>query len=109
MITRLFPVVRLHSGALSRCKKNMEKIALIAAIVLPLWNIPLIIRVIKRKSSKDIGLYWALGVWACLLLMAPSGFVSSDIVWRTFNIINLILFSAVAVVMLIYRKGTDKP
>lgn len=83
----------------------MEKIALIAAIVLPLWNIPLILKVIKRKSSEDISIYWALGVWVCFLLMAPDAFNSSDIVWRVFNIVNLILFTAVVIVVLIYRKA----
>lgn len=83
----------------------MEKIALIAAIILPLWNIPLIARVIKRRSSKDISLYWVLGVWVCFLLMAPAGFSSSDAVWRTFNIMNLILFTAVVIVVLAYRKS----
>ena len=68
----------------------MQKIALIAALILPLWNIPLILRVIRRKSSEDISIYWAIGVWICFLLMAPSGFVSSDYVWRTFNIVNFI-------------------
>jgi uncharacterized protein with PQ loop repeat len=80
-------------------------IAIIAAIVLPLWNIPLIVRIIKRKSSKDISLFWAIGVWVCFLLMAPSGFTSTDIVWRVFNIVNLILFSAVVVAVLIYRNS----
>ena len=88
----------------------MEKIALIAAIVLPLWNIPLIIRVIKRKSSQDISIYWVLGVWICFLLMAPDGFSSSDAVWRAFNITNLILFTAVVIVVLAYRKtGKTNP
>ena len=82
----------------------MERIAFVAAIVLPLWNIPLIVRIIKRKSSEDISIYWVLGVWICFLLMAPAGFRSSDIVWRAFNIMNLILFSAVAITVLIYRK-----
>ena len=82
----------------------MQKIALIAAIVLPLWNIPLIVRIIKRKSSKDISMYWALGVWICFLLMAPEGFRSPDPVWRAFNIMNLILFTAVVFVVLIYKK-----
>ena len=81
-----------------------QKIALIAAVILPLWNIPLIVRIIKRKSSMDISIHWAIGVWVCFVLMAPEGFRSSDIVWRVFNIINLILFSAVALVVLIYRK-----
>ncbi len=82
----------------------MQKIALIAAIILPFWNIPLIVRIIKRKSSEDISIFWALGVWTCFALMAPSGFVSSDTVWRTFNIVNFILFSAVVIVVLVYRK-----
>lgn len=82
----------------------MERIAFIAAIILPLWNIPLIVRVIRRKSSEDISTYWALGVWICFLLMAPAGFRSSDPVWRIFNIMNLILFTAVVTVVLTYRK-----
>ena len=83
----------------------MQKIALIAAIMLPLWNIPLIVRVIRRKSSGDISIYWALGVWTCFLLMAPAAFRSADIVWRAFNIVNLVLFSGVAVVVVAYRRG----
>lgn len=82
----------------------MKTIALIAAIILPLWNIPLIVRVIKRRSSKDISIPWALGVWICFLLMAPEAFRSPDIVWRAFNVMNLILFTAVVSTVLIYRK-----
>lgn len=82
----------------------MKNLAFIAAIVLPLWNIPLIVRVIKRKSSKDISIHWALGVWTCFLLMAPEAFRSPDPVWRTFNIVNLIFFTGVVVVVLAYRK-----
>ena len=82
----------------------MEKIAFIAAIVLPFWNIPLIVRVIRRRSSRDISIYWVLGVWTCFALMAPEAFRSPDPVWRAFNIVNLILFSAVVAVVLLYRK-----
>ena len=82
----------------------IEKVAFIAAIVLPLWNIPLIVRVIKRKSSEDISIYWVMGVWICFLLMAPQALTSSDIVWRAFNIMNLILFTAVVIAVLAYRK-----
>lgn len=88
----------------------IQKIAFIAAIVLPLWNIPLIVRVIKRKSSKDISIYWAVGVWVCFLLMAPEAFRSPDPVWRAFNIMNLILFTAVVIVILVYHKiGKTNP
>jgi len=83
----------------------MEKIAFTAAIVLPLWNIPLIVRVIKRKSSKDISLFWALGVWTCFLLMAPEGFRSPDPVFRAFNIMNMIFFTAVVIVVLKFRHN----
>jgi uncharacterized protein with PQ loop repeat len=79
------------------------KIALIAAIVLPLWNIPLIVTIIKRKSSKDISLWWAFGVWICLILMLPAGISSSDIVWKTFTVMNIILFSGVVVATVLFR------
>jgi len=82
----------------------MEKIALIGGIVLPFCNIPLMVRIIKRKSSEDISIPWAIGVWICLVLMAPDGFVSDDIVWKVYNIINFILFSAVVVTVLLFRK-----
>ena len=87
----------------------MEKIAFVAAIVLPLWNIPLIVRIIKRKSSEDISIYWVLGVWTCFLLMAPEAFRSSDVVWRAFNIMNLIFFTAIVIVVLAYRKKVKQP
>lgn len=82
----------------------IQKIALVAAIILPLWNIPLIVRIIKRRSSKDISMYWAIGVWVCIVLMAPASFVSKDLVWKVFNIINFILFSFVVIFVLIYKK-----
>lgn len=83
----------------------IDQIGLITAVILPLFNIPLILRIIKRKSSEDISLWWAMGVWVCLLLMAPSGFRSADIVWRVFNYVNVTLFTVVAIVTLKYRKG----
>lgn len=83
----------------------MQHLALIAAIILPLWNIPLIVRVIKRKSSKDISLYWVWGVWICFVIMAPQGFRSTDPVWRTFNTMNLVLFTAVLGVVLFFRRN----
>ena len=71
---------------------------------MPLFNIPLIIRIVKRKSSKDISLVWALGVWVCILLMAPAGFVSEDMVLKAFNISNLTFFTLVVLVSVKYRK-----
>lgn len=80
-------------------------LGLCAAVILPLWNIPLIVRIIQRRSSQDISLWWAVGVWVCLVIMAPSGLISKDIVWKVFNIVNFILFSAVMITAVMYHKG----
>src|SRR5262245_26511660 len=76
-------------------KEYMEAVGMVAAVGLPLWNIPLIARIVKRRSSDDISLSWALGVWVFTLLMVPSGMISSDPVWRTFSVVNFLLFSGV--------------
>lgn len=85
----------------------INSIGVVAAAVLPLFNIPLIIRIVKRRSSEDISLSWAVGVWVCILLMSPSGFTSQDVVWRTFNYTNLLLFTGVAFVTWKYRNGRN--
>ncbi len=82
----------------------MKTIALIAAIALPLFNIPLIVRIIRRKSSADMSVSWALGVWICFLLMAPESLRSPDNVWRAFSIMDIILFTCVLIAVLVYRK-----
>jgi uncharacterized protein with PQ loop repeat len=82
----------------------MEKVALIAAIILPLWNIPLIIRIIKRRSSKDISILWAIGVWICLLAMFPAGIRSSDIVYKMFTFVNFFFFTFVMVFTVLFHK-----
>jgi len=82
----------------------IENMGLIASITMPLFNIPLIVKIIRRRSSTDISMSWVMGVWVCALLMAPSGFTSKDLIWRTFNIINLVLFTGVVIAVWRYRK-----
>ena len=82
----------------------LEKVALVAAVTLPVFNIPLILKIIKRKSSEDLSLCWVLGVWICILLMLPAGVQSPDIVWRVFNYVNATFFTAVVITTLKYRK-----
>ena len=82
----------------------IKTVGLVASVILPFWNIPLIVRIIRRKSSEDVSLYWVCGVWICFLFMFPSGLTSEDIVWKTFNIVNFILFTGVMITVLIFRK-----
>lgn len=74
-----------------------------AAIILPFWNIPLIVKIQRRKSSRDISMAWALGVFVCLLFMFPSGIRSPDPIFRVFTVINLTLFSLVVFHVVRYR------
>ena len=83
----------------------MKLLGMIAAIAMPLWNIPLIIKIEQRKSSKDISAAWALGVFACILLMLPSGIISPDPVFRIFTLVNSVLFGGVTFQVLRYRNG----
>ena len=78
-------------------------VGLIAGIVLPLWNIPLIIKIGKRRSSKDISLLWILGVYGCLILMFPSGLLSVDPVYKSFTVVNTVFFTAVVIQVLRFR------
>ena len=81
----------------------VEVVGLVAAVALPLWNIPLILRITRRKSSGDLSLWWTFGVLGCLVLMLPAGLSSPDPVFRVFTVANIILFSAVAVQVVRYR------
>ena len=82
----------------------IETAGLIAAIVLPLWNIPLIVRISRRKSSQDLSLWWTFGILGCLVLMLPAGLRSSDLVFRVFTVVNAVLFSGVVIQVVRYRQ-----
>ena len=73
--------------------------------MLPMFDIPLIVHIIKRKSSLDISLSWALGLWGSSVLMAPSAFISGDKVAIGFNVVNVVMLTAVLIVVFKYRKG----
>ena len=81
----------------------IKLIGLVAALVLPLWNIPLLMKIAHRKSSKDFSLLWTFGVWIRLLLMLPSALLSQDFVFKAFNIANLTIFTVVVMGVLRYR------
>ena len=81
----------------------IQKLGLVAAVAMPLWNIPLIITIGRRKSSKDISLVWAVGVFVCIVLMLPSALASADPVFKAFGIVNTVLFGAAVVQIVRYR------
>ena len=82
---------------------TIKLLGLIASIALTFWNIPLILTIRQRRSSRDISVAWAIGVYVCLIGMLPAGLTSSDSVFRAFTIANFLLFSAVVVYVLRYR------
>lgn len=82
----------------------IQKIGTISAIALPLFNIPLIIHLWRRKSSEDFSLSWAVGVWVCIVLMTPQALRSSDEAFRAFGIVNILFFSVVAFLIIWYRR-----
>ena len=75
----------------------------IAVVVLPLFNLPLIFTIWSRRSSKDISMCWALGVFLGFVLMLPSGITSTDFVFRLQSISNVVFFGAVLIFVIRYR------
>ncbi|MBI3333526.1 MAG: hypothetical protein HYZ93_05495 [Candidatus Omnitrophica bacterium] len=81
----------------------IKGVGLVAAVVLPFWNLPLIFNIQRRRSSRDISLSWAWGVFGCLILMLPSALTSVDIVFKVFSLVNVLLFSGVVIQVARYR------
>ena len=85
----------------------IERIGLVAGVALPLFNIPLIVRLIKRKRSEDLSLSWAVGVWVCIALMTPHALQSQDRAFRAYGLVNLLFFSFVVFFVFKYRAKPD--
>jgi uncharacterized protein with PQ loop repeat len=76
-----------------------------AGVMLPLWDIPLIVRVVKRKSSEDISLIWAVGLWITSVMMTPNAFITGDKLAMGFDTMNVLMVTVVMIVTIKYRKG----
>ena len=83
--------------------EQILELGMIASFLLPLFNIPLVLRIVKRKSSDDISLIWVSGVWICILLMTPRALVSTDLAFKLFGIMNLVFFTLVMFFTVKYR------
>lgn len=83
---------------------NWDTIGLWAGIILPLWDIPLIVKIIRRKSSEDISLFWMWGLWGSSVLMAPSAWMAhTNKAAIAFNIVNVAALTVLLIVVLKYH------
>jgi uncharacterized protein with PQ loop repeat len=87
----------------------LEKIGIVSGVALPLFNIPLIAHLIKRKRSEDFSILWAVGVWTCIVFMTPQALRSQDLAFKSFGIVNLIFFSIVVFFIIKYRLKPGCP
>jgi hypothetical protein len=78
-------------------------LGMVSAVAMPFFDIPLIARIIRRKSSQDISLVWTVGIYVCILGMLPSSLVSSDPILAAFGMVNTVLFTAVVVAVFYYH------
>lgn len=86
----------------------VEYVPMVAAAALPLFDIPLIVRIVRRRSSADISVSWIVGLWVCSVGMAPAAIISSnDMVWKIFNVVNVILLTGVLLAVIYFRNGTS--
>ena len=81
-----------------------EMLGVAGAVLMPVWNIPLMWRIYKRRSADDISLGWLFGIWGCLLLMLPSSLETTNIVLKSYGVANLAMFTFVVIVVLKYRN-----
>jgi hypothetical protein len=84
-------------------------VGMASAVLMPFFDIPLMIRVIQRKSSEDISLIWVFGIEFCILGMFPSTWVSTDPILRAFGLVNAILFTAAFVAVVWFHPLFRKP
>ena len=86
----------------------IQKVAMIAGVAMPFFNIPLVLHIWRRKSSEGLSLVWALGVWTCILLMTPQALRSGDAAFRAYGVVNVIFFTVVVFFILKYRRSSKR-
>ena len=106
LLTKLYVIPIVFNPEINmKFSDILQILGIVGAISMPFFNIPLILKIWRRRSSKDISLSWALGVWICIVLITPSALCSPDNVFRIFGIVNLVFFSGVMIAVLRYRRG----
>ena len=81
----------------------VDTLATVAGSALPLFDISLIVYIMKRKSSKDISIIWAVGLWATSVAMAPAGIMSPHWASKAFNTVNVAMLTVLMGAVIKYR------
>lgn len=86
----------------------LKTLGVVCGTAMPFFNIPLIVRVIRRQSSEDISLVWVVGVWVCVIGMLPSSLRSPDPVLLIFGVMNTVFFTGVLICVLYFHPAIRK-
>lgn len=86
----------------------IQTLGMVSGIMMPLFNLPLMLRVIRRRSSQDISLVWVIGVWFCVMGLLPSSLQSLDPILFAFGVVNALLFSGVFFSVLYFHPTLRK-
>ena len=89
-------------------KTMIQTLAMLSGILMPFFNIPLMMRIIRRRSSEDISLVWVIGVWFCVIGMLPHSLQSMEPVLLAFGVVNSLFFTAVLFSVLYFHPSIRK-
>ena len=53
-------------------ESSFQILGVVSGVLMPFFNIPLILRIARRRSSEDISVAWVVGVWLCIVGMVPA-------------------------------------
>jgi len=83
-------------------------LGVVSGVLMPFFNIPLILRIARRRSSEDISVAWVVGVWLCIVGMVPASLQSADVVLYAFGIVNVVFFTGVLIAVLYFHPTMIK-
>ena len=89
-------------------ESSFQILGVVSGVLMPLFNIPLILRIARRRSSEDISVAWVVGVWLCIVGMLPSSLQSSDVVLYAFGLVNVVFFTGVLIAVLYFHPAMIK-
>ena len=86
----------------------IQTLGMVSGIMMPFFNLPLMLRIIRRRSSQDISLVWVVGVWFCVMGLLPSSLQSPDPILLAFGVVNALFFTGVFLSVLYFHPAIKK-